>query len=97
MPTPGLHGIAAGRFAAKVNLNTIREVKQPRSAGDDLRSLRWPALQGVSRQLSWWLSPADHDGKRLCRRRAGDLCLCPLADCLLAISDAVRTPLLTLR
>jgi hypothetical protein len=64
MPTPGLHGIAAGRFAAKVNLNTIREVKQPRSAGDDLRSLRWPALQGVSRQLSWWLSPADHDGKR---------------------------------
>jgi hypothetical protein len=54
MPTPGLHGIAAGRFAAKVNLNTIREVKQPRSADDDLRSLRWPALQGVSRQLSWW-------------------------------------------
>src|SRR5262249_57077617 len=31
VPTP-LHGIAAGRFAAKVNLNTIREVKQPRSA-----------------------------------------------------------------
>jgi hypothetical protein len=47
-----------------VNLNTIGEVKQPRSADDDLRSLRWPALQGVSRQLSWWLSPADHDGKR---------------------------------
>ena len=52
MPTPGLHGIAAGRFAAKVNLNTIREAKQPRSADDDLRSLRWRALQGVSRQLS---------------------------------------------
>jgi len=51
MPTPGLHGIAAGRFAAKVNLNTIRKVKQPRSADDDLRSLRWPALQGVSRQF----------------------------------------------
>ena len=32
MPTPGLHGIAAGRFAAKVNLNTIRDV--PRSADD---------------------------------------------------------------
>src|SRR5262249_45723103 len=31
VPTP-LHGIAAGWFAAKVNLNTIREVKQPRSA-----------------------------------------------------------------
>jgi CO/xanthine dehydrogenase FAD-binding subunit len=29
-----LHGIAAGRFAAKVNLNTIREVKQPRSADE---------------------------------------------------------------
>ena len=44
-----------------MNLNTIGEVKQPRSADDDLRSLRWP---GVSRQLSWWLSTADHDGKR---------------------------------
>ena len=32
MPTPALHGIAAGRFRCKVNLNTIREVKQPRSA-----------------------------------------------------------------
>jgi len=31
VPTP-LHGIAAGWFAAKVNLNTIREVKRPRSA-----------------------------------------------------------------
>jgi CO/xanthine dehydrogenase FAD-binding subunit len=34
MPTPSLHGIAAGRFRCKVNLNTIREVKQPRSADE---------------------------------------------------------------
>jgi hypothetical protein len=33
MPTPALHGIAAGRFR-KVNLNTIREVKQPRFADE---------------------------------------------------------------
>jgi len=34
MPTPALHGIAAGRFRCKVNLNTIRGVKQPRSADE---------------------------------------------------------------
>jgi hypothetical protein len=34
MPTPALHGIAAGRFRCKVNLNTIREVKQPRFADE---------------------------------------------------------------
>jgi hypothetical protein len=48
-------------------------------------------LARVSRQLTWWLSPAEHDGKR-------DLAgvalviggLCALADRLLAISNLVR-------
>ena len=37
-------------------------------------------LPWVSRQLGWWLRPADHDGRaRPCRRPAGRRLLCALA------------------